>query len=772
MKTRTALASALSAGLALVACNKAADTLAPSESTPTGTATLAARLAAASPEAAKVLRQTKTVRATLDTGSAEASLVPLAPVEVEYSAGKVSFPALRVGVSYVLKLEGRTQGNTLWSVTRSGTVAAAGSAENSPKLDVALESLNLKAPTISVSGTTATLASTSDPELKADLYWTRDTTTTWTQGATVDLDKPDVLWAKDSVEGIASSAWTPLVIAADGTVKQETLEAPAISLLDPTGDSTAMEGWAKLVLTDNAAGKGTLQYSLDSASWKSWSDTVRLFGTGTVYARSYKSGAHGLVSKQAYVVTPLILPAPSVAVDSSKKDSSILTLTSNFKLGLQYPGAALYYSTVNGASWTRYTAPVKFTTTPAGPILVMDSLVGQTSVPDTVKVTIRNTARVTAPTVSVATAYGSNLFVTSSAKSTTGGLTASKAGTNGIDTLKTISASCPDDLKIQYRPSSATSWTDGTPSNLTKADSIYFRCALNATSFSEPVPALFRILQRPALSIRDSSFYGSLRVKIANDSPSLLGQATGETYNYCIESIEATGCTSGLWKTAKAGDTIALDTSAKLWVNRQWIKGDSTWASSSTMRTLTKLQNKDLATSGMLSFTTDAADSGKVRELYGAILFTSSATTSTLSAANGTLAMTSTWAMASGEQFNAFSGLLLPLTKKWDTLDLSQVASLQFTYRTSDTNSVLSLIPIHATTESPVGVNFKPSLKETVATISLASWGSGVQKSLIGFDFFVFAPFKSATVFTYPSTTLILTNVKLLDSSGGVVAVK
>lgn len=729
MKTRTALVSTLAAGLGLLACNKAADTLGPSESNPTGTATLAARISAgATHEDSALLRKTQTVRATLDTGDGSTGISRLETLSAAYLKGSITFPKLRVGTPYSLKLEGMVGSSVIWSGTLTGTIGAT-SSENAAKLEVTGSTTLLVPPEFEKTGTGITLKTLSDNALGAFTFWTTDTNGTWTNAVTLIPTASTTYWIKDSIVGVVGSAMSMIDIKSDGSLDQDTLAAPTITLMDPMGNQAEMSGWAKLTLTDNAAGSGTLQYSLDSKNWKNWSDSVRLYGTDTVYARAYKSGAHSHISEKSYVVTPLTLPKPNVVVNSSSSKTTV-TLKSN--TSEDYPGAVLYYSTNSGTNWTKYVDVLSYGISQT--ILVKDSLIHQLSTWDTVQVTIQNAVPVAKPTVSVATAYGAILRDTQTYQDEPGGL---KEGTNGIDTLKTILATCPQDLQIQYRPSSATDWTNGTPANLTKADSIYFRCALNATSVSESVPALFRILQRPALSIGDSSFYGSLTVKIANDSPSLLGQVPGETYNYCIESTKATGCTSGIWKTAKAGDSIALDTSAQLWINRQWSKGDSTWVSSPTVRNFTKAS---LANSGKLYFTTPAANLQEASGLYGIQSYTDKeGTTTKQTVTSGSVLRFE--ATATGYSQTPFAGFTIPLRSDYASFDLSNVTAIKFDYKTSEGVTDFTIAPYSLKYPSPEDGEILTfpgtlSINTTQAAIGIpnslhfpAGWGSSPNRT-------------------------------------------
>lgn len=218
MKTRTLLLSALSVGLGLIACDNFVESR--SGDAPE-TATLAARLTASGDAEKALLKKTQSVQVTLDTGTS--TLVRCLQKTVAYDSGKVSFPALRVGMNYALTYEGLVGSTVIWKGTASGTLAKNG---NTANLTFASTDLQLKAPTIQLNTTLFYLTSNTDTSLGAKLYWTRTKDANWTPyDAPFAAKKPDTVWAKDSIENEIGSEVKFLTVSATGEVLASTTTA-------------------------------------------------------------------------------------------------------------------------------------------------------------------------------------------------------------------------------------------------------------------------------------------------------------------------------------------------------------------------------------------------------------------------------------------------------------------------------------------------------------------------------------------------------------------
>lgn len=710
MKTRTALVSTLAAGLGLLACNKAADTLVPSEN-PTGTAALAARLSAASDEAKAVLRQTEFVRATLDTGATEGTMMRLPVAEVNYTERKVSFPSLRVGVSYVLKLEGVRTGVTLWSVTHSGILGTNGSTDNSPKFEVNTGHLALKAPSYAVNGATATLTSNSSGGLAAKLYWTRDTTGDWTQDSSVALKKPDLLWAKDSIDGVASSALTPLTVDGSGTVQQQTLAAPTASLTGAdNGNKSPYAGWAALSLTSNAGETGTLEYSLDGTNWEAWASGTKLYGTGTVRFREARTGYVSLVDSQGYAVNPVPLPAPTAKLSGVTASSATITLTS--KTTAPYKAAILWFSLDSGKSWKSY-GDTAFQVDKSLSVLSKDSLEHQKSTLCTTVVTL---SAVVSPTLIRPTVLidGKDPRVDAYGASTTPALT---KGSGPLSQLPAITATCQSgsDAKVQYRLAGTASWADLSSGDLTGIDTsrtLEFRCYASPTAFSDSVSLPLILIQPPWIQASDSIFYGTLSTSISLDSvhngmPVSRGTPDNSQIEYCLTAPSADSCQDNWF--VYDNKVLSIDTSKALWARTKYTTNGTVY-SYPVKRVFTK-GSTSLAHSGRLDYGTgNTLDFGARSEIKSGDVKSLSI------GADNAMALSIEW-YSPMSPYAAYASILQPLDSLWSEFDFSNVDSISFEYSSNSPTSKFHMVLISEAYTAPEHV-----LGSKTFTISDSTW--------------------------------------------------
>jgi len=83
------------------------------------------------------------------------------------------------------------------------------------------------------------------------------------------------------------------------------------------------------------------------------------------------------------------------------------------------------------------------------------------------------------------------------------------------------------------------------------------------------------------------------------------------------------------------------------------------------------------------TFDTYAVDSAAVRSIYSSLAFSNPASSTTLKATDGSLALTANLASDAGRPYSALAGLLLPLEPLWGIHDLRAATSISFRIKVS-----------------------------------------------------------------------------------------
>lgn len=611
MKTRTLLLSALSVGLGLIACDNFVESRATDAPE---TATLAARLTASGEAEKALLKRTTTVRVTLDTG--ETTLVRCLQKTVPYDSGKVSFPALRVGMNYALAYEGLVGGTVIWTGTASGSLAKS---SNTASLTLAQTDLQLKAPSFGFAGTSISLTTNTDTSLGAKLYWTRNTASTWTlydnTPFPANSGAADMVWAKDSIDGVIGSEVKFLTVDATGGVVANTTtalknlavnEAETALIFDPSTfnyEISVPSGTTKVTITaDTAAVDQTLKIEgADAVSGVPTPVSIPSDSTIHVVVTNPKNATD---STRSYTIKVKVsaLPDISSALSSLKSsagtwDATLSTSKTTYTLTVDDTVKSLDLVVKAKSASANISAKISanpsdfLTLTDANPpalgkkITVNPSTSGNLNIyvinlnaPGvtqgyTIKFVLKST-KIT-PTVPTAPT------VTPAITMVAGASEQAWIGTGGARTLKwnpdlkqyvldTIKISCGSGARARYAVYGASTWTKGTSiPNLSASTRMIFQCQdlVDTNNVSTQVDRLFMLFLPPKITAPQTIFVDSAVAYLKASSSS-------QTVQYCIGDSGTCASASAVWSDAKkpaivmnrdSGSTEAIKATSKVW---------------------------------------------------------------------------------------------------------------------------------------------------------------------------------------------------------------
>jgi len=608
VKTRTLLLSAFSIGLGLIACDNFVESRATDAPE---TTTLATRLTASGEAEKDLLKRTTTVRVTLDTG--ETTLVRCLQKTVPFDSGKVSFPALRVGMNYALTYEGLVGSTVIWTGTASGSLAKS---NNTASLSLAQTDLQLKAPTIQLNTTHFYLTSNTDASLGAKLYWTRKAADGWTAYSNnafpAKVNLADTVWAKDSIDGVIGSEVKSLAVSAAGTVEANTTTALKNLAVNEAESALAFDST-------------TLNYEI---SVPSGTTKVTITADTAAYDQTLKIEGAEAVSGTAEVAIPAADSLIDVVVTNSK-NTQAATRTYKIKVKVSaLPDTSRVLSSLKcvKGTWspatfssgtTTYTLTVDDTVTSLDLVAIAKSssatitaMFGTTSlsvgaaVPTGKKITVTNpspsnnlTITVTNPnapalkrtityTITFVLKNTKPTVTTPAAPTVTPAITIgtdivgeSWIGTKGAKVLKwddskyvldSIKISCGSGARARYAVYGASTWTKDTSiPNLSASTRMIFQCQdlVDTNNVSTQVDRLFMLFLPPKITAPQTLFVDSAVAYLKASHYSQIVQ-------YCIGDSGTCASASAVWSDAKkpavvmnrdSGSTEAIKATSKVW---------------------------------------------------------------------------------------------------------------------------------------------------------------------------------------------------------------
>ncbi|MEN9353010.1 MAG: hypothetical protein RL318_335 [Fibrobacterota bacterium] len=610
-------------------------------------------------------------------------------------------------------------------------------------------------PTPSANLDTFTLASTNG---KGTPWYGFAATGPWTKYENpVVLPKDTTVYFFDSL-GALTSRIASMKISI--TTKPDTTPAPTITLsgaLKSSGiEGSDWWGWATLTLGSNSGKKSELWYTLDStsgksATWTKLKDSAQLFKSGTVYAKELVNtvAASFRVSSKTFTVTPYTINKPTITiVDSASPGPIKLNLKSNAQ-GALAGRTSLWYTNDTTKRWVRHDSDTTLLIRSSTPFWVKDSLDKQVSGISKVELKVKQPKQ---PTVTVTP-------------------TDSIFGLGG-DAKVTIKALCSEKGTVaRYLLPGASKWAgDGSEASftltVTKTSTFYFNCSLESdfNNSSENVRRTFTLLQPPYFEKVDSSFSGSMTAKIYVDPQDVAGPTTQNVkIKYCLSTANANDC-KDYQDYQETG--VKIDSTLKLWAVVFSTIEPSKFSASAT-RVFTKNSSgflNQMIKGDTLKFTTNAPDSARAMELYGAKSFNedstakvTKSTTTTLTAEGGALKLDVNWGTV--PDWAAHAGILVALDETWQAYDFSDVKSITFSYKTSDKTTLLDFgfnSYRYLGDESGTGVKRVATLNGSIAfkkvTVELAD---GLQ-----FADWMITQYKDETALTWDDVKMSIKNLE------------